>query len=98
MQPGAGGVRLYSQGTRDRTKRKYPQAALVEGVRLVTGGNVFMERLVRHWNRLPRKGAEFPSLQAFKNLWMCLVVVLAVLGEWFDSVILEGFSNLNSIC
>ena len=34
--------------------------------RLDTGKKIFTVRVMRHWNRLPSKAADAPSLEAFK--------------------------------
>jgi len=80
-----GDVGLFSQVTSNMDERQWPEVASGD-VRLDIRKNFLTERVVRHWNRLPKVVVESSSLEVFKKTCRCGISGYRLVGM----VVLSG--------
>ena len=77
----------------DRTRRN--GFKLGQGLGWILGGSFSTQRVVSHWNRLPKEAVDAPLLEAFKAR---LDVALGSLDWWMATVYIAGWLKLDDHC
>ena len=97
------GERLFTRVDSDRTRRN--GLKLREGrLRLDIRKKFFTQRVVTHWNRLPKEAVDAPSLETFKarldvalGSLVCWLASLHIAGGWNQIIIVVLFNPAHSV-
>lgn len=78
------GVNLFSQATRDRMRGSGLKLQL-ERFRWDIWKNCFAQKVVSHWNGLPRDAVQSPSWEVFKKQVDVALSAMVYLTRWYSA-------------